>query len=49
MRHPLPTTLNSGLVGCGVCHLLVPAPEPAGSAHCSRAAARHCTAASPTA
>jgi paraquat-inducible protein A len=39
MRHPQPTTLNSGLVGCGVCHLLVPAPDPALRARCPRCGA----------
>ena len=39
MRHPLPTTLNSGLVGCGVCHLIVPAPEPGLRACCPRCGA----------
>ena len=48
MRHPLPTTLNSGLVGCGVCHLIVPAPEPGLRACCPRCGAT-CTSVSPTA
>jgi paraquat-inducible protein A len=39
MRHPLPTALNSGLVGCGICHLLVPAPEPGVRGHCPRCGA----------
>ena len=39
MSGPAPTTLNSGLVGCGVCHLLVPAPEPKVRARCPRCGA----------
>jgi len=39
MRHPLPTTLKSGLVGCGVCYLLVPAPAPGLRARCPRCGA----------
>jgi paraquat-inducible protein A len=39
MRHPLPTALNSGLVGCGICHLLVPAPEAGARGHCPRCGA----------
>ena len=39
MSHPLPTALNSGLVGCGVCHLLVPAPNTSLRARCPRCGA----------
>ena len=39
MSHGPPTALNSGLVGCGVCHLLVPAPKAGEKAHCPRCGA----------
>jgi paraquat-inducible protein A len=39
MTARLPTALSSGLVGCGVCHLLVPAADPAEKAHCPRCGA----------
>ncbi len=39
MKHPLVTALESGLVGCGVCHLLVAAPPPGARAHCPRCGA----------
>lgn len=39
MSHPLPTALSSGLVGCSVCHLLVPAPKAGEKGHCPRCGA----------
>jgi len=39
MRQPLSTALNSGLVGCGVCHLLVPVPDSGLRACCPRCGA----------
>ena len=39
MSRPLPTALASGLVGCGVCHLLAPAPKPGEKRHCPRCGA----------